>query len=258
MKRRIVKISTLFLLLSTLSATAQNTEPEPISGKALTRNFASRSIVYPEQDLNDNKSGKVVVEFFVDQNGKASQFSISETFSSLASANAIDIVKRIEWVPAQIDGKPVGSKHQYEIVYNAKSYRRSMKKKVLLPLTLDSDTSFRIIDNHQADEWAYPFFEDGSSMVTYLSKNLKYPIEAKQREITGTVELSFIVETDGNVSNIEITKHVGGGCDNEAIRLIETTRWIPAVKGGCYVRSLNKQNITFGIGSHNFIDGTNY
>lgn len=251
-------ILALLLTFAALTSVAQTIDPEPVSGKKPTRDFVNRSIVYPEQDLTDNKSGKVVVDFVVDEQGKASQFSVSDAFSNEAAKNAIDIVKRIEWLPAQIDGTPVKANMQYEVVYNAKSYKRSLKKRTALPLTFPADTSLRIYENRQTDEWAYPYFKDGDNMVSYIINNLHYPEEAKQREVSGTVTLTFIIETDGNVSNIVITNHVGGGCDNEAIRLIEATRWIPAVKNGHYVRSRNKQDITFGIGAHNFIDGSNY
>ena len=81
---------------------------------------------------------------------------------------------------------------------------------------------------------------------------------AKMAEVNGTVKLSFVVETNGNVSNITIDKSVGGGCDNEAIRLIQETHWIPAVKNGQYVRSHNTQEITFNIGNRNYQDGNSY
>ena len=59
-------------------------------------------------------------------------------------------------------------------------------------------------------------------------------------------------------SRITVKKSVGGGCDNEAIRLLQETVWIPAEKNKKYVRSTGMQDITFSIGSHNFQDGNSY
>jgi protein TonB len=95
-------------------------------------------------------------------------------------------------------------------------------------------------------------------MGKFIATHLKFPAEAKEREIQGTVRMSFVVETDGSVSNIVIVNSVGGGCDIEAIRLLEETVWIPAEKNGKYVRSSNMQDITFSIGAHNFQDGNSY
>ena len=95
-------------------------------------------------------------------------------------------------------------------------------------------------------------------MTNYLLNNLSYPESAKLGEISGTVRLSFVVETDGAISNIIVENTVGGGCDNEAIRLMEGTHWIPAVKDGKYVRSRNEQEITFNFGTRNYQDGHSY
>lgn len=54
----------------------------------------------------------------------------------------------------------------------------------------------------------------------FLSKNIKYPEEARKNGISGTVYLSFIVEKDGKVSNVKLLRGIGSGCDKEAIRVV--------------------------------------
>ena len=95
-------------------------------------------------------------------------------------------------------------------------------------------------------------------MAKYIATHLKFPAEAKEREIQGTVRLNFVVETDGTASNIVVVNSVGGGCDQEAIRLLQETIWIPAQKNEKYVRSHNMQDITFTIGNREFQDGYNF
>ena len=126
------------------------------------------------------------------------------------------------------------------------------------PLTLEADTSYIIYEYKQLEEVAKPYFSNGDNIGQYIAKNIQVPAEAKEREIQGTVRLSFVVETDGSVSNIVVVNSVGGGCDNEAVRLLQNTIWIPAEKNGKYVRSTNMQDITFNIGAHNFQDGNSY
>ena len=127
-----------------------------------------------------------------------------------------------------------------------------------IPLTLETDSSYQIYETRQLEEAAKPYFADGSTMPKYILSNLKYPEAAKAGEIHGTVRLNFIVETNGNVSNITVENSVGGGCDNEAIRLLQNTHWIPAVKNDKYVRSHHKQDITFNFGTRNYQDGNSY
>lgn len=243
-----------------LQMKAQITAPEPVAGQALTKEYITQNLVYPEADLEQGISGKVVVGFHVDAQGNASRHTVKSSFSEAASAVALHLVKTILWSPALNIGVPIEYDTDYEVDFNAKSYKRYWKRhqRLSAPLTLEADTSYKIYDYKQLEEVAKPYFADGSNMANYIFHNLKFPAEAKEREIQGTVRLSFVVETDGNVSNIVIVNSVGGGCDNEAVRLLQETIWIPAEKNGKYVRSNNMQDITFSIGSRNFQDGNSY
>ena len=243
-----------------LKTNAQVAVPEPVSGKNLTKEYITQNLVYPDADLEQGNSGKVIVSFHVDAQGIASQYAVKSSFSEAASPIALHLVKTILWKPALISGLPSDYDFEYEVNFNAKSYKRYWKRHARLeaPLSLEADTSYIIYEYKQLNEVAKPYFADGGNMGKYIVANLKFPPEAKEREIQGTVRLSFVVETDGSVSNIVVVNSVGGGCDNEAIRLLQETIWIPAEKNGKYVRSNNMQDITFSIGNRNFQDGNSY
>lgn len=239
---------------------AQYTLPDPMSGNELTKDFISANLIYPEEDLANKTNGKVVISMHIDKDGKGSNYQVKSTFSDAATPIALDLVKRIIWKPATEIAIPVDSDFEYAIDFNAKSYSRYWKKheRISIPLELEADDSYEIYENKKLEEYAQPYFADGSNMGQYIYKNLKFPAEAQEREIQGTVRVSFVVETNGNVSNISIVNSVGGGCDNEAIRLIQETHWIPGIKDGKYVRSRNMQDITFRIGQRNYQDGNSY
>lgn len=62
----------------------------------------------------------------------------------------------------------------------------------------------------------------------YLSENVKYPLIAKESNISGTVFVSFIVERDGSISNVSLVKGIGGGCDEVAMETIKKMpKWNP-------------------------------
>ncbi len=249
------------LLFLGLQLTAQNKEPEPVAGKTSTKDYITRNLVYPEADLQQNHSGKVVVGMHIDKDGQTSNYAVKSTFSEEASPVALKLVKTILWNPAMHIGIPVDSDYEYEVDFNVKSYNRFWKRheRVSVPLTLEADDSNIVYEEYrQLEELARPYFAEGGNIGSYIAHNLKFPAEAKEREIQGTVRLSFVVEVDGSVSNIVVVNSVGGGCDNEAVRLIEETVWLPAEKNGKYVRSSNMQDITFSIGAHNFQDGNSY
>lgn len=82
----------------------------------------------------------------------------------------------------------------------------------------------------------------------YLAENMQYPKEAVEQEIEGTVFVRFVVETDGNLTSLEITKGIGGGCDEEALRLIrEAPKWEPGTQRGGPVRVRMRLSIRFRL-----------
>ncbi|WP_258102645.1 energy transducer TonB [Marinoscillum sp. MHG1-6] len=67
----------------------------------------------------------------------------------------------------------------------------------------------------------------------YIQSNKNYPDSAGQNEIEGTVKLKLSVSSGGRITNIEVKRSLGFGCDEEAIRLIEEgPKWNPASRDG--------------------------
>lgn len=250
----------LIILGVSMTGFAQVNHATPKAGTQSTSAFVQENLVYPDADLQAGRRGSVIVSFHLDEQGHGSDYTVKESFSEAANENALDIVRKILWNPATQNLLPIASEMEYEVEYNARAYRRYWRnhERVELPLTLESDDSYQIYEVRQLEELARPYFADGSNMAQYILNNLEYPQAARMAEVNGTVRLGFVVETDGHVSNIIVDRSVGGGCDNEAIRLLQNTRWIPAVKNGKYVRSHNWQDITFTIGSRNYQDGNSY
>ncbi len=70
-------------------------------------------------------------------------------------------------------------------------------------------------------------------LIGYISNELKYPEAAKKNRVQGTVIAGFTVDTDGSVSNVEIKRGIGSGCDEEVQRILTgMPRWIPGAKDG--------------------------
>ena len=83
-----------------------------------------------------------------------------------------------------------------------------------------------------------PEFPGGiESLYKYLAENIKYPEQAKKDGIEGRVFVRFVVEPNGTVSNTEVLRGIGGGCDEEALRVVGSMpRWTPGTVGGKAVR----------------------
>jgi len=95
----------------------------------------------------------------------------------------------------------------------------------------------------------YPRFPGGDeSRLFFLRKNIRYPELAVKNQIQGVVLLIFVIETDGSISNIEVDKRIGGGCDEESIRVTRLMpRWEPGKRNGKAVRVLVRMPIVFRI-----------
>lgn len=92
----------------------------------------------------------------------------------------------------------------------------------------------------------YPGGQKGWS--DYLNKNLKYPQEAINKEIQGTVVAQFIVNIDGKVSGVKIFKSDNKILNEEVIRIIKNSGdWIPAMQNGQKVRSYKRQPLVFKL-----------
>lgn len=83
-----------------------------------------------------------------------------------------------------------------------------------------------------------PKFVGGDEeMYRYLSENIKYPVAAKEAGIAGTVVVTFVVEKDGNITDVQTLKDIGGGCGAEAVRVVSgMPKWNVGKQNGVPVR----------------------
>ncbi|MGH2642411.1 MAG: TonB family protein [Chitinophagaceae bacterium] len=79
---------------------------------------------------------------------------------------------------------------------------------------------------------SFPGGED--ALVKYFSDHVKYPQEAHKEGLQGTVIVSFVVDKDGNLSDVHvINAEIGGGLEEEAVRLVKAMpKWIPGRQNG--------------------------
>ena len=83
-----------------------------------------------------------------------------------------------------------------------------------------------------------PSFPGGEAkLMEYVAKNIKYPQIARETGIQGRVFVGFVVEPDGSISNVKLLRGIGGGCDEEAMRVIKSLpKWKPGKQRGKAVR----------------------
>jgi TonB family protein len=94
-----------------------------------------------------------------------------------------------------------------------------------------------------------PSFPGGdAARLKYLTKNLRYPSQAVENDIQGTVFVSFVIKTDGRITNVRLLHRIGGGCDEEAIRVVsKMPQWKPGYQNGKKVDVLYNMPVSFKI-----------
>lgn len=126
----------------------------------------------------------------------------------LASCGRIDTVNLDE------HNKPVKAKAKTKV------HHQTIKMVLNSGKVLKSDSIFFLVET-------MPQFPGGDNgLYQYLKKNVVYPALAKVRKIQGRVYVEFIVERDGSVSHVKVTRGIGGGCDEEAARVVaQMPKW---------------------------------
>jgi TonB family protein len=96
-----------------------------------------------------------------------------------------------------------------------------------------------------------PGFPGGDeARMKYLMENINYPEEARKKGIQGTVYAQFIVEKDGKIGEVRVLRGIGGGCDEEAVRVIKNMPdWIPGRQRGENVSVQFNMPIRFTLGA---------
>jgi protein TonB len=94
-----------------------------------------------------------------------------------------------------------------------------------------------------------PEFPGGmEAWARFLSKNLRYPVQASGEGVSGRVYMSFIVEKDGRITDIQVMKAAGYGFDEEAKRVLKLApQWKPGIQNGRAVRVRYTIPINFTI-----------
>jgi len=113
-----------------------------------------------------------------------------------------------------------------------------MTKKRIIPLIIFCLTA--MLCHAQSDDKPFtiveqmPEYPGGiDALSKFLKDNIKYPEYAREAGIEGTVYVTFVVTKSGEISSVKMLRGIGGGCDEEAIRVVSAMNaWIPGEQKG--------------------------
>ncbi len=117
----------------------------------------------------------------------------------------------------------------------------------LLPsLSFAQQDSLNVADKKVEVLTEYPGGVPG--LIRFLTENLQYPRKARRKSIEGIVLASFIIDEQGKVTQPKIKKGLGGGCNEEVLRLLAFMQpWRPPTQNGKPVRVQYDLPIRFNL-----------
>ena len=83
--------------------------------------------------------------------------------------------------------------------------------------------------------------------ITFLQENLEYPAKARRKKIEGTVVVTFMINKDGTISDIQVASGPEELREAATNVIKKSPNWIPASQDGKKVRSYKKQPVNFSI-----------
>ncbi len=108
-----------------------------------------------------------------------------------------------------------------------------------IPFIEEVDTIFVVAEKNPEPINGYKSFYE------QLAKNLKYPHQARRMGTEGKVFVAFILNRNGEPSDLKIIRGIGSGCDEEAMRVLALTKWQPGKQRGKPVKVKMAMPISF-------------
>ncbi len=119
-----------------------------------------------------------------------------------------------------------------DITFDLPSFDDPVDEPVFIEPPKETSEEIHLIVEEQP---SFPGGEQG--FYTYVSKHLDYPKQAIRHGVEGKVYVQFVVDTDGSLSDIQVLKGIGAGCDAEALRVLQNSPpWNPGKQRGRAVR----------------------
>jgi TonB family protein len=221
--------------------------PQFPGGEKAMMEYVAKNVKYPQEAKDKEIQGRVFVGFIVEKDGSVNEVKVLRSIGGGCDEEAVRVVKAMpKWKPGKQKGEPVRVSYMMPINFKLSDTqpKQPVKKSSVSKVDMKPDKNgvYQIVEE-------MPQFPGGEqAMLDYVSKNIVYPQEAMDKEIAGRVFVSFVVEKDGSVSNVEVKRGIGGGCDEESVRVIKAMpKWKPGKMKGEPVRVSYMMPITFKL-----------
>ncbi len=205
--------------------------PEFPGGVQQMYDYMIELFVFPDDAISNGVKGTIHLDFIVEKDGSLSDIKVLRGIGQGCDEEAVRVLETMPaWTPGMHEGQVV------RVAYK-------------MPLFIEIEASENSNDEVYTIVEQMPEFPGGpNAMFEHIASQIKYPQKARDNRIQGRVFVHFVIETDGSISNITVLKGIGHGCDEEAIRVVESMpRWKPGIQRDKPVRVSFNLPIRFSL-----------
>lgn len=220
--------------------------PDFPGGQGALMEFLSKNIKYPENAAKNKTQGRVIIQFVVGKDGTVTDPVVVRSVDPYLDKEALRVIGTMpKWTPGKQKGKEVAVKYTIPVAFKLTepaaepidkidemtvigyADRENEETPQAVSIKLPQDTTYEIVEE-------MPKFPGGHEvLMLFLSKNIKYPVEAQKQKIQGRVIVQFIVNKEGNLINPTVIRSVHPLLDAEALRVIDKMpKWEPGKQKG--------------------------
>ena len=232
MKRNLI-FTLLFACSITFNSIAQiaysvDIFPNNVGGKSEFKRVFEQELIYPADALKKKIGGKVTINFVVMKDSSVSNITVVGSGFPDLDKEAMRLFKLYQWVPGIKDSQYISAYWSVVFDFNPDKYSKICRQRGFVNVEYVKDATIDTTGKIYTAPEQFPMYPKGNyALQDFIKENLEYPRQAQLSNLQGTVILSFIVEPSGLITNIGIDNSVGGGCDQEAIRILELIKWYP-------------------------------
>lgn len=201
-------------------------------------NYLKTNAKFPPEAAKNGHNSYIEVSFNVSETGEIKNAKVGKGIDATSDKEALRLTNMMpKWIPFLKNGKPTGALIHMDIMLKPDPNNADLP-----PIATFSGISRGPIPNISDPDEDKPallveqnpeFIGGYEAMLKYLRENIHYPAAAQQSKIQGTTFVQFVISKTGKISKVKILRGIGGGCDEEAIRVVrEMPDWIPGRNNG--------------------------
>ena len=206
----------------------------PNGGMPGLMKYLSDNIRYPEAAKVAGIQGRVTVQFVVDKDGSITNVETLRGVDAELDKEAIRVISSMpKWIPGMQKGKAVKVRYTVPVMFRLPNEPVEGKVNEIVVKGVAKPSDNVTGDVYEAVEQMPEFPGGMAGLMQYITKNLRYPEEAKAKGIQGRVTVRVVVNTEGKVTNAEVLRSADPVLDAEALRVASSLPdWKPGMKDG--------------------------